>query len=157
MRRAHESVYDSFLTPFFPPDMLAFTPDLATGNAEIDDHHVQFIDALNAVSTAADGDMVALLTRLSAHCDEHFGFENQQMEESGFPPIGCHLGEHEMVQETVREVLRRAEAGEPQFARNLGPALAQWFGQHARTMDVMLAQHLAGAPAAGVCETANAV
>ena len=92
--------------------MLTFTPDLATGNAEIDDHHVQFIDALNALSDAPDAEMVALLTRLAAHCDEHFGFENRQMEESGFPPIGCHLGEHEMVQQTVREVLRRAEAGE---------------------------------------------
>ena len=53
--------------------MLAFTPDLATGNPEIDDHHVQFIDALNAVGSADDGDMVTLLTRLAAHCDEHFG------------------------------------------------------------------------------------
>ena len=101
--------------------------------------------------------MVALLTRLAAHCDEHFGFENQQMETSNFPPIGCHLGEHAMVQETVREVLRRAEAGEPQVAKNLGPALAQWFDQHARTMDVMLAQHLAGAPVTESCGTVNTV
>ena len=137
--------------------MLAFTPDLATGNPEIDDHHVQFIDALNAVSTADDGDMVALLTHLAAHCDEHFGFENRQMEESGFPPIGCHLGEHAMVQETVREVLRRARAGEPQFAKNLGPALAQWIDQHARTMDVMLAQHLAGSPVTEAFGTPNTV
>ena len=137
--------------------MLAFTPDLATGNPDIDDHHVQFIDALNAVSTASDADMVALLTRLAAHCDEHFGFENQQMETSNFPPIGCHLGEHAMVQETVREVLRRAEAGEPQFAKNLGPALAQWFDQHARTMDVMLAQHLAGVPVTESCGAVNTV
>ena len=137
--------------------MLTFTPDLATGNAEIDDHHVQFIDALNALSDAPDAEMAALLTRLAAHCDEHFGFEDRQMEASGFPPIGCHLGEHEMVQQTVREVLRRAEAGEPQFAKNLGPALAQWFDNHARTMDVMLAQHLAGDALTAACGTANAV
>ena len=137
--------------------MLAFTPDLATGNPEIDDHHIQFVEALNAVSGAAESDLVPLLTRLAAHCDEHFGFENRQMEESGFPPIGCHLGEHEMVQQTVREVLRRAEAGEPQFAQNLGPALAQWFDNHARTMDVMLAQHLAGDRLTAACGTANAV
>ena len=137
--------------------MLAFTPDLATGNPEIDDHHIQFVEALNAVSGAAESDLVPLLTRLAAHCDEHFGFENRQMEESGFPPIGCHLGEHEMVQQTVREVLRRVEAGEPQFAKNLGPALAQWFENHARTMDVMLAQHLAGDSLAAACGTANAV
>ena len=137
--------------------MLTFTPDLATGNAEIDDHHVQFIDALNALSDAPDAKMVALLTRLAAHCDEHFGFENRQMEESGFPPIGCHLGEHDMVQQTVREVLRRAEAGEPQFAKNLGPALAQWFDNHARTMDVMLAQHLAGDRLTAARGAANAV
>ena len=137
--------------------MLAFTPDLATGNPEIDDHHIQFVEALNAVSGAAESDLVPLLTRLAAHCDEHFGFENRQMEESGFPPIGCHLGEHDMVQQTVREVLRRAEAGEPQFAKNLGPALAQWFDNHARTMDVMLAQHLAGDSLTAACGTANAV
>lgn len=137
--------------------MLAFTPDLATGNPEIDDHHIQFVEALNAVSGAADSELVPLLTRLATHCDEHFGFENRQMEESGFPPIGCHLGEHEMVQQTVREVLRRAEAGEPQFAKNLGPALAQWFDNHARTMDVILAQHLAGDGLTATCGTANAV
>ena len=137
--------------------MLAFTPDLATGNPEIDDHHIQFVEALNAVSGAAESDLVPLLARLAAHCDEHFGFENRQMEESGFPPIGCHLGEHEMVQQTVREVLRRVEAGEPQFAKNLGPALAQWFENHARTMDVMLAQHLAGDRLTAARGAANAV
>lgn len=123
--------------------MLTLTPELITGNADIDRHHADFVEALNAIGSANGDDMVAALDRLIAHCQAHFDFENEQMQASHFPPIGCHAGEHEMVIETVREVRRRAAAGHPEIAAGLGPALSEWFSNHVQSMDAILARYLA--------------
>ena len=126
--------------------MLILTPELCTGDAEIDRHHADFIEALNAIDAVADHGVIAALDRLIAHCETHFEFENAQMKASNFPPIGCHLSEHEMVTETVREVRRHAAEGNPAVAKNLGPALAQWFENHVQSMDAVLARYLAQPP-----------
>ena len=128
--------------------MLTLTPALTTGNAAIDRHHADFIDALNAVSTAQGDAVLAALDHLQTHCDAHFAFENAQMEASNFPPIGCHIGEHEMVTETVRAVRQRVAGGNWQIAQSLGPALAQWFENHVQSMDAVLALYLAQPPEA---------
>ncbi len=128
--------------------MLTLTPSLTTGNAEIDRHHADFIDALNAVGTAQGDAVLAALDHLQTHCDAHFAFENAQMTVSNFPPIGCHIGEHEMVTETVRAVRQRVADGNVQMAQSLGPALTQWFENHVQSMDAVLALYLAQPPQA---------
>lgn len=128
--------------------MLTLTPALTTGNAEIDRHHAEFIDALNAVGSASGDAVLAALDHLQSHCAAHFEFENAQMKASNFPPIGCHLGEHDMVTETVRAVRQRVADGNPEIAQSLGPALAQWFENHVQSMDAVLALYLAQPPEA---------
>ena len=122
---------------------MQMSPALTTGNAEIDRHHVDFVEALNALEGASDEAVVGVLDNLISHCEAHFGFENEQMKASGFPPIGCHAGEHDMVLETVREIRKRAVAGQPGMARSLGPALSEWFENHVQSMDSILARFLA--------------
>lgn len=126
--------------------MLSLHSALITGDAEIDRHHAEFVAALNAVGNAAPEDVVATLDHLLACCEAHFRFENEQMKASNFPPIGCHLGEHDMVTETVRAVRARAAAGHPQIAQTLGPALTEWFENHVQSMDAVLARYLAQPP-----------
>lgn len=123
--------------------MLTLTPELLTGNAEIDRHHTDFIEALNAIATVPGEQLMQALEHLIAHCEAHFAFENDQMQASQFPPASCHTGEHEMVLETVREVRRRVVAGNPKIAASLGPALSEWFSNHVQSMDAVLALYLA--------------
>lgn len=126
--------------------MLTLHSALMTGDAEIDQHHADFVGALNAVGSAPAGGVVDALDHLLAHCETHFTFENAQMKASNFPPIGCHLGEHDMVTETVRAVRARAAAGHPEIAQTLGPALTEWFENHVPSMDAVLARYLAQPP-----------
>lgn len=126
--------------------MLTLHAALLTGDASIDQHHADFVAALNAVSSAPASGVVDALDHLLAHCETHFTFENAQMKASNFPPIGCHLGEHEMVTETVRAVRARAAAGHPEIAQTLGPALTEWFENHVQSMDAVLARYLAQPP-----------
>lgn len=131
-----------------PAPMLTLTPALITGNPEIDRHHADFIDALKAVSGASGDGVLEALEHLQSHCEVHFEFENAQMKASNFPPIGCHVGEHEMVTETVRAVRERVAGGNPAIAQSLGPALTQWFENHVQSMDAVLALYLAQPPQA---------
>ena len=57
----------------------------------------------------------------------------------GFPPLHCHKGEHAKVLETVVEVRRRVAEGDVELGHKLAEALAEWFPQHAQSMDAMLA------------------
>jgi len=59
-----------------------------------------------------------------------------------FPPLTCHVGEHEGVLEIAREVRRRAAAGETGYGKILAQGVAEWFANHATSMDLVLAQYI---------------
>jgi hemerythrin len=59
-----------------------------------------------------------------------------------FPPRSCHRGEHEKILETAREVRKRVAAGDVRLGRTLAEALAEWFPQHATSMDAVLALYM---------------
>ncbi len=122
--------------------VLEWTEELALGNATMDDTHREFVARLNAVAAAPDAEILACLDAFVAHTEEHFAEEERWMEATAFPPLGCHRGEHENVLEIAREVRRRVAAGDLQYSRKLAAALAEWFPNHATTMDAMLAQFL---------------
>ena len=122
--------------------LLAWSDQLEIGQDVMDETHREFVDQLNRVSEAADAAMLAALDDFIAHTAAHFGQEERWMDEIAFPPRGCHRGEHEKVIETVREVRRRVEAGDYNIGRTLAEALAEWFPQHALSMDAVLAMYL---------------
>ncbi len=109
----------------------------------MDDTHRGFVEQLNRVGEAADSAVLAALDDFIAHSEAHFGQEERWMDAIEFPPRGCHRGEHEKVLETVREVRRRVEAGDVRLGRTLAEALAEWFPQHAMSMDAILAMYMA--------------
>ena len=114
--------------------LLAWSEQLAIGQAIMDDTHREFVAQLNRVGAAADAGVLAALDDFIAHTQDHFGQAEQWMEATGFPPRGCHKGEHEKIMETVREVRRRVAAGDPCLGRMLAEALAEWFPQGSRSM-----------------------
>jgi hemerythrin-like metal-binding protein len=123
--------------------LLAWSDELAIGQNTMDDTHREFVDQLNKVAAAADAGLLAALDEFIAHTQAHFTQEERWMETLEFPPLGCHRGEHEKILETTLEVRKRVEAGDVQLGRKLAEALAEWFPQHALSMDAMLAMYIA--------------
>ena len=122
--------------------LLAWSEHLALGQAIMDDTHREFVAQLNCVGAATDAAVLAALDEFIAHTEAHFAQEEQWMESIAFPPRGCHQGEHAKILETAREVRKRVAAGEPRLARMLAEALAEWFPQHAASMDAILAMYM---------------
>jgi hemerythrin-like metal-binding protein len=86
--------------------------------------------------------MLAAIDDFIAHTEAHFGQEEQWMDAIEFPPRGCHRGEHEKVLETAREVRNRVAAGDFRLGRTQAEALAEWFPQHALSMDAILGAYM---------------
>jgi len=122
--------------------LLEWTAALELNTPALDDTHREFVALLNALDEAADGDLLARMDAFIAHTEQHFAMEERWMEATGFPVYGCHKGEHDNILEVVREVRKRIAAGEMHFGTTLATALAEWFPQHAQSMDAVLALYL---------------
>lgn len=119
-----------------------WTPDLALNHAEMDKTHQEFVDLLNRVADAGGAALVRELDALIAHTEAHFAQEQQWMEAAAFPPLHCHVREHEGVLEITREVRKRVAEGETHLGGVLAKAVAEWFTHHAASMDLILAMFL---------------
>lgn len=107
--------------------------------ATMDGTHREFVNLLNCVGAASDDNLAGALDAFIAHTEAHFGQEDRWMQATGFPPLHCHQGEHANVLEIMREVRKRVADGEIHLGAVLAKAIAEWFPQHAATMDAMLA------------------
>lgn len=129
----------------------------------MDDTHREFIDLLNRLADAPPEEALAVLDQFIAHTEAHFAHEQKWMEDMAFPPLACHVREHEGVLEISREVRNRIAAGQPRFAQVLAKAVAEWFEAHAASMDHVLALYMKekgyqashGAPAVSVAGAAR--
>ena len=121
---------------------LDWTPELALGDARIDETHREFVDMLNVVGDAPDETMLAAIDALIAHTEEHFGQEQRWMAATDFPPTHCHLDEHEGVLNAIRETRVYVVEGKFKVGKVLAQELGNWFRSHAATMDTMLTQWL---------------
>ncbi|MBR7793509.1 hemerythrin domain-containing protein [Undibacterium sp. FT147W] len=117
---------------------------LSLSYAPMDDIHHEFVELCAALSENNPDTFIQRLDALIAHSIEHFEQENCWMEETAFPPAGCHRQEHEAVLEVMREVRRRVEEeGDTELAARLAEELPHWFEHHVDTMDNMLARFMA--------------
>ncbi len=119
--------------------VIQWNPSLELNHGEMDKTHQQFADLLNRVDDAAQDQLPQALDALIAHTEAHFAQEQQWMEQINFPPLHCHVREHEGVLEIAREVRNRVAAGETHLAAVLVKAVAEWFADHAAGMDRVLA------------------
>ena len=114
----------------------------AVGVPSIDALHVELEERLAALARAGD-DPHPELAALMEHLRRHFEHEEALMKESAFPMADCHAREHLSVIEVVEEVTRRLDAGDAAPLERLAPAMLEWFGVHASSMDAALAAYLA--------------
>ena len=122
--------------------LLKWSDALHLGHAGMDDTHREFVELLNRLSEAAEGDLLARLNEFIAHTEAHFGQEEAWMEAMRFPPLACHRTEHEGVLEIMREVRKRIAGGEPHYGEVLARAIAEWFPLHSQSMDTVLALYI---------------
>jgi hemerythrin-like metal-binding protein len=112
------------------------------GVAPMDDTHREFVNMLSELESCAAEDFGNRLEHFAAHTVAHFDQENAWMHASGFPPIRCHMGEHERVLRVIFDVLERVRGGELDLGRRLVAELPHWFEHHAATMDFALASYI---------------
>ena len=108
----------------------------------MDDTHREFVDLLAAVEAAADDAVIPAWRALIDHTQLHFDQEDRWMRETRFAAGNCHIVQHKVVLDVMREGLKRAEGGELELLRMMVGELAQWFPQHAQSMDAGLALHM---------------
>lgn len=108
----------------------------------MDDTHREFVDLLGAVERAADDAVIPAWRTLVEHTQVHFDQEDRWMRETRFAAGNCHTVQHKVVLDVMREGLTRAEGGDIELLRLMAGELAQWFPQHAQSMDAGLALHL---------------
>lgn len=122
--------------------VMEWDDNLVLDRGIMDDTHRKFIGLLNRLADAPDDEMLAVLDEFIVHTEAHFAQEQRWMEQMSFPPTECHVREHDGVLEIAREVRNRAAAGETGFGRVLAQAVAQWFANHAASMDNVLALYM---------------
>lgn len=127
-------------TPTAPLDL---SDSLRTGDARMDDTHAEFVDQLNALLALPPEAQLEPYRAFLAHTEAHFAQEDRWMLATGFAADNCHASMHATILETMRAVedhyLNQGDTG---IITRLAEALAEWFAQHAATMDAGLAQHM---------------
>ncbi|MDD0840415.1 hemerythrin [Curvibacter sp. HBC61] len=108
----------------------------------MDDTHREFVDLLAVVREAPDEQLLAHWQALIEHTDDHFGREDQWMQDTRFSSSNCHSVQHKVVLQVMREGAVRGAAGDLAVVRQMAAELAIWFPQHAQSMDAALALHL---------------
>ncbi len=108
----------------------------------MDETHRELIELLNRLADATDEKMLTVLDEFIRHTEDHFAQEQRWMEQMTYPPLTCHVKEHDGVLETAHEVRRRVAAGETRFGQVLARAVAEWFANHAASMDQVLALYM---------------
>lgn len=120
--------------------LLEWSDALAVGDPVIDHTHREFVQLVNALSRADAGAALPAVDAFLEHSEAHFGQESRWMNELGYSAAQCHEDEHATVLEVAREVRRRVAAGEggPELVQFLAAAVAEWFANHAASMDAVL-------------------
>jgi len=121
---------------------LAWSDELVLGDPRTDVTHQEFIDLLNATSDSDAGEQLPKYQALLAHTVEHFAQEERWMLACGVQPDFCHFSQHASVLEVMKEVERRALAGDIDLIAKMLEALVEWFPMHASSMDAGLVTFL---------------
>ncbi|THF64694.1 bacteriohemerythrin [Pseudothauera nasutitermitis] len=117
---------------------IAWTIDLDTGIAVIDQQHRRIVDYINRLEGAQQTlDRTAVgkvLDELVDYTLSHFIFEESLMEEAGYPFVKAHKRVHELFVRRVNEYLQRFRAGED-VAGDIHRLLSTWLISHIRHED----------------------
>lgn len=115
---------------------------LSVGDDRMDHTHAEFVEQLNQLLGTPAGQQLPLYQAFVDHTVAHFAQEERWMLATGFAPDNCHAAHHASILETMRAVQDHHQQGDREVITRLAEALAEWFPQHAASMDAGLALHL---------------
>jgi hemerythrin len=131
--------------------LFTWSDEFEVGHEDMDATHREFVSCVDALLRVPDDELPARLDALAEHTKRHFGEEDEAMRRGAYNAGGCHVEEHAAVLKSLDEVRLAVREGRLAVARAFADALADWFPEHARVMDLGLArwmvqQRLGGAP-----------
>ncbi len=122
---------------------LKWSDDLNTGIDVIDGQHRQIVDYINQLHDAnetGDRDQVGeVIDALVDYTMSHFSFEEELMEQAGYPFARPHKRVHEVFAKRVGEYQLRFQAGEDVSA-DLHAMLKRWLVGHIKNDDAAYAE-----------------
>jgi hemerythrin len=129
------------------PEMFAWPLDLATGDADIDrDHQQIFASARHLheamLAGAAKCELKKAIDHLLGYAKGHFAREERLMRGCQYPQIDAHLAEHAEMQQKVKILVERFEAGEVTMTIELMHLLRAWLDRHVQSTDKALVTYL---------------
>lgn len=122
--------------------VLSWSSTLSVGDERMDDTHEEFVDMLNQLLATPQDQQLPLYLQFVEHTVEHFAQEERWMLATGFSADNCHASHHATILETMRAVVEHYQNEDKAIISRLAEALAEWFPQHAASMDAGLALHL---------------
>lgn len=125
------------------PALLDKNPEYQLGHAQMDQTHSEFINLVNRIAEAGKQEFASLFNQLVEHTKAHFEQENEWMEETAFPAMAEHQGEHRRVLSDLEQFQTRVNQGATTMARAwLKQTVPEWFKLHLANMDAALARHM---------------
>lgn len=123
--------------------LLIWQNDLDTGIEEIDRQHRRIVEMINQLHVAqrtheqlAVGEVIEELVDYTM---SHFAFEEELLEEAGYPFTAAHKRVHEVFIRRVNEFRLRFQAGED-VSDDLKHLLSRWLFNHIRNDDKAYAE-----------------
>ncbi|WCE04066.1 bacteriohemerythrin [Pseudoxanthomonas sp. JBR18] len=123
--------------------LLIWQNDLDTGIEEIDRQHRRIVEMINQLHAAqrtheqlAVGEVIEELVDYTM---SHFAFEEELLEEAGYPFTAAHKRVHEVFIRRVNEFRLRFQAGED-VSDDLKHLLSRWLFNHIRNDDKAYAE-----------------
>ena len=125
------------------------------GVSVMDDTHEEFIDLYNKLMHADDAHFAVLFEEFYLHTKAHFEEENRLMEQSCFPALSEHKGEHQRVINELNYFRSKVAENKYSFPRfYIKDRIPLWFRLHLATMDSALAAHLNNTATADIEQSA---
>ncbi|PWC83562.1 hypothetical protein TSH100_20350 [Azospirillum sp. TSH100] len=136
---------------------LVWSDDLLLGVGAIDEQHREWIGLVQAFERAVcegrpDEEMRRTLAAAVAYTESHFADEQRVMEESGYPFLDDHIGQHQLAWDRVHAFASGEVTGDvtdDEMRRSLAEFLPQWLMLHINTADRQFARWLKGTAAPG--------
>lgn len=123
--------------------LLVWQDDLNTGIEVIDHQHMRIVEMINHLHIAQKSmeriAVAEVIDELIDYTISHFAFEEELMEEAGYPFSHAHKRVHEVFAKRVTEYRMRFQAGED-VTDELRNMLARWLFNHIRGDDKAYAE-----------------
>lgn len=128
--------------------MIVWDESLAIGIPNVDAHHREMFDQINAffrAMMAGDGGQAAIgvAAHLAACMSDHFVQEEEAMRSSGFPGLPAHRQVHADFLTQFEQLHARLRAGDPDAMQAFFAFTAKWIQDHIKDQDHQFALFLA--------------